>query len=125
MGAKIQSLMSLKQEMLAVARGEMPAPEDAAEQSYESAEVLLQLFSPENRQLLTLISEHLPQSVAALALLADRDEGEVGQALKQLAAGGLLRLHTDSHARTVAEVLVSRVAVDITVSDPKEQVSST
>lgn len=125
MCVKIQSLMSLKQEMLAVARGEMDAPPDAAARSFESADVLLELLSPANRQLLILIKEHLPQSVSALALLAGRTEAEVGQALNQLAAGGLVRLRTGTQARAVAEVLVSRIVFDISMPDPAELASST
>ena len=44
---KIQSLDSLMTEMLAVARGEIAAPADAAEPSVESAEVLRRLLTPD------------------------------------------------------------------------------
>lgn len=58
---KIQSLYSLRDEMHAVARGEKPAPDNAASPSFETAEALLRLLNPENRSLLALIDAHRPQ----------------------------------------------------------------
>jgi hypothetical protein len=46
---KIQSLRSLRDEMIAVARGERPAPADAAQRSFDSAEVLLRWKTHEDR----------------------------------------------------------------------------
>ena len=66
---KIQPMKELFAEMRAVARGEIPAPPDAAEPSVESAEVLLRLLTVDNRRLLRTIRDAKPQSVAELARL--------------------------------------------------------
>ena len=47
---KIQSLGSLEREMRAVARGEQPAPADAAKPSFNSVEAVVRLLTPENRR---------------------------------------------------------------------------
>ena len=52
---KIQSLRSLREEMKAVARGERPAPADAAKPSFNSIDALVRLLTPQNRQLLGII----------------------------------------------------------------------
>jgi predicted transcriptional regulator len=54
---KIQPTKELFEEMRAVARGEIAAPADAAKPSVESAEVRLQLLTPDNRGLLHAISD--------------------------------------------------------------------
>ena len=43
---KIQSLRALREEMKAVARGERPAPSDAARMSFNSVEALARLLTP-------------------------------------------------------------------------------
>ena len=63
---KVQSLRSLREEMKAVARGERPAPADARKPSFNSVDALVRLLTPENRQLLALIRDRKPQSVAEL-----------------------------------------------------------
>ena len=45
----------LRDEMIAVARGEKPAPAYAGTQTFESVDALMRLLTPENRQLLALI----------------------------------------------------------------------
>lgn len=60
-------MYDLAKEMKAVARGEKPAPADAATVSFESAEALLRLLTPENRELLRIIRDEKPQSVAELS----------------------------------------------------------
>ena len=48
---KIRSMDSLEREMRAVARGERPAPADAAMPSFHSIEAVVRLLTPENRRL--------------------------------------------------------------------------
>ncbi len=58
--------------MKAVARGERPAPLDAAKPSFNSVDALVRLLTAENRQLLALIRDRKPGSVAELAQLSGR-----------------------------------------------------
>jgi predicted transcriptional regulator len=62
---KVQSLRSLREEMKAVARGERP-PADAGKPSFNSVDAVVRLLTPENRQLLAIIRDRKPQSIAEL-----------------------------------------------------------
>ena len=70
---KVQSLRSLREEMKAVARGERPAPADAGKPSFNSVDAVVRLLTPENRQLLAIIRDRKPQSVAELVEMSGRD----------------------------------------------------
>jgi len=78
---KIQNLKALREEMKAVARGERPAPTDAAKPSFNSVEAVVRLLTPENRQLLAIIRDRRPQSVAALAEMAGRSQPNLTRTL--------------------------------------------
>jgi predicted transcriptional regulator len=64
---KVQSQEALRREMKAVARGEAPAPADAARPSVESADVLMRVLTPENRDALALSPDEQAVSTANLA----------------------------------------------------------
>jgi predicted transcriptional regulator len=89
---KIQSLQSLREEMTAVARGERPAPADAAEPSFNSVEALVRLLTPENRRLLALIRDRKPGSVAELVQLTGRAQPNLTRTLAKLEAAGFIRM---------------------------------
>jgi len=48
---KVQDLRSLRDEMKAVARGERPAPADAAKPSLNSVAAVVRLLTPDSRAL--------------------------------------------------------------------------
>ena len=114
---KVRSHAALREEMKAVARGEKPAPADAAEPSFESAEVLLRLLTPENRILLRLIRDEQPQSVADLARLSHRAEPNLLRTLGKLEAFGLIEMRAEGRRR-VPISRVKRLSVEI---DPFSQ----
>ena len=116
-GYKIQSHKDLRNEMKAVARGEKPAPADAARRSFESADVLLRLLTPENRMLLRLIRDERPQSVADLARLSKRAEPNLLRTLAKLEAFGLIEMQTGGRRR-IPVPLVHKLSVEI---DPFSQ----
>ena len=109
---KIQTMQALEAEMLAVARGEMPAPPNAAEPSVESAEVLLRLLTPDNRSLLRTIRDAKPQSVAELARLTNRGEPNLLRTLAKLETFGLVEMHTVNRRR-VPVALLEKLRVEI------------
>jgi len=109
---KIQSLSALEREMRAVARGERPAPVDAAAPSFDSVEALARLLTPENRRLLALIRDRKPQSIADLADLTGRAEPNVLRTLEKLSAAGLVRLD-QAGRRRVPTALIGRIVVEI------------
>ena len=109
---KIQSLQSLREEMKAVARGERPAPADAAEPGFNSIDALVRLLTPENRRLLALIRARKPGSVAELAELAGRAQPNLTRTLAKLEAAGFIRM-TSVGRRKAPTVAIKKIVVEI------------
>lgn len=109
---KIQSLDSLEKEMRAVARGEKPAPADAARASFNSAEALIRLLTPENRTLLAIIRKRHPQSIAELESLTGRASSNLTRTLTKLEAAGLVKMETINR-RKVPTVEIEKIHLEI------------
>jgi predicted transcriptional regulator len=109
---KVQTLRSLREEMKAVARGERPAPPDAAKASFNSVQALVRLLTPENRQLLALIRDRRPRSVAELAELSGRAQPNLTRTLAKLEAAGFITMSTAGR-RKAPTVVVKKIVVEI------------
>jgi predicted transcriptional regulator len=109
---KIQSLSDLEAEMRAVARRERPAPADAAKPSFASAAALMRLLTPENRELLRLVRDVKPESIAALSRLTGRKEPNLLRTLEKLAAAGLVELR-EVDRRRVPRTRIRKLRLDI------------
>lgn len=114
---RIISHSALRDEMMAVARGEKPAPADAAEQSFESVEALMRLLTPENRRLLALIRDSKPRSIAELATLSGRAAPNLARTLAKLVAVGFVRMD-EKDRRRVPTAVIQKLHVEI---DPFSQ----
>jgi predicted transcriptional regulator len=112
MTGRIQNLGSLRDEMKAVARGARPAPADAAEPSFNSVEALVRLLTPENRQLLAVIRDRRPQSVAALAEMTGRAQPNLTRTLAKLEAAGLITMEAHGRRR-VPNAAAKKIVVEI------------
>lgn len=104
---RIQSHGSLRAELKTVARGTRSAPRHAAAPSFESVSALLRLLTPANRELLALIRDKKPQSIAELAELTGRAQPNLIRTLAKLQAVGFVTLRT-----------VKQRKVPITVAQP-------
>lgn len=91
---KIQGHASLRKEMKAVARGERLAPKGAGGTTFDSVDALMRLLTPQNRELLAIIRDRKPQSIAELAELTGRAQPNLTRTLGKLAAIGFVRLKT-------------------------------
>lgn len=110
---KIQSHDDLKAEMMAVARGEKPAPKDAALPSFNSIDTLLRLLTPENRQLLAVIRDRKPQSISELSDMTGRAQPNLTRTLAKLEAVGFVRMRTVERRKVpTAAVHTLRVEID-------------
>lgn len=96
---KRTSLTDLKNEMIAVARGEREPP-------LAPASVLLAALSPEALALLQTILQERPATIARLAELINRAQPNVSRSLQQLASLGLVRL--ERNGREVKPVVIAR-----------------
>jgi predicted transcriptional regulator len=111
-GHRIQDLRSLREEMKAVARGERPAPADAARPSFDSALTVVRLLTPENRRLLATIRDRRPQSVAALAAMTGRAQPNLTRTLAKLEAAGFITMQAHGR-RKVPSASIGKIVVEI------------
>jgi predicted transcriptional regulator len=109
---KIRSLDSLEREMRAVARGERPAPADAAMPSFNSIEAVVRLLTPENRRLLAMIRDRKPRSVAELAQLTGRAQPNLTRTLAKLEAAGFIKMKAVGR-RKAPSAAVKKIVVEI------------
>jgi predicted transcriptional regulator len=114
---KIQNLTSLESEMRAVARGERAALVDAAKPSFNSVEALIRLLTPENRQLLALIRDRKPGSVAELVAITGRAQPNLTRTLAKLEAAGFIRMKPIGR-RKAPSTAIKKIVVEI---DPFSQ----
>ena len=120
---KIQSMQNLKKELLSVARGELKAPADAAQITFESVEAVIRLLTPENRFLLATIDQKKPASVAALARLVKRAEPNVSRTLGKLEAVGFVRMRQGAGKAKIPEVAIHRLTVDMDICAQQDRVA--
>ena len=110
---RIQNLRELRDEMKAVARGQKPAPADAARPSFNSVEALVRLLTPENRRLLSLIRDRKPESMTELREWTGRAQPNLSRTLAKLEAAGLVTMKPGNGRRKVPQVRVSKITVEI------------
>jgi predicted transcriptional regulator len=109
---KVQNLRSLREEMKAVARGERPAQAGAAKPSFNSVDALVRLLTPENRQLLAIIRDRKPQSVAELVEMSGRAQPNLTRTLAKMAAAGFITMKAVGR-RKAPSVAVKKIVVEI------------
>jgi len=109
---RVQRHDDLKREMMAVARGERPAPKDAAVPSFHSVDALMRLLTAENRALLATIRDRKPQSIAELAGMTGRAQPNLTRTLAKLEAVGFVRMQVVER-RKVPVAAVHRLRVEI------------
>ena len=113
MKVKIQSHADLRKEMKAVASGKQAASKDAGAPSVESVETLLRLLTPKNRELLAIIRDRKPRSIAELAEMTGRKPPNVTRTLGKLEAVGFVRMKTVKHRKVpTAAVRAFRISID-------------
>ena len=109
---KVQNLRSLREEMKGVARGERSAPADAGKPSFNSVDAVVRLLTPENRQLLAIIRDRKPQSVAELVEMSGRAQPNVTRTLAKMASAGFITMKTVGR-RKAPSVAVKKIVVEI------------
>lgn len=111
-GPTIQSWSAFKDGLIATAKGGK-APASAGGLIVESAEALLRLLTPENRELLRIIRDEKPPSVAALARRTGRSEPNLARTLAKLEAMGLMEFRREARRRVpITRARPFRVDVD-------------
>jgi predicted transcriptional regulator len=103
--------------MMEVARGEKPAPKDAAVPSFNSIDALMRLLTPANRELLATIRDRKPRSIAELAEMTGRAQPNLTRTLAKLEAVGFVQMRLVER-RKVPTATVHKLRVEI---DPFSQ----
>jgi predicted transcriptional regulator len=119
---KIQSLRSLEQEMRAVARGDRPAPPDAGMPTFESIDVVVRLLTPENRELLAIIRDRKPRSVAELAQMTGRAQPNLTRTLAKMEAVGFVKMK-EVGRRKAPSVTIKKIVVEIDPYSDRDRLS--
>jgi len=109
---KVQNLPSLREEMKAVARGERPPSADAAKPRFNSVDAVVRLLTPENRQLLALIRDRKPQSVAELVAMSGRAQPNLTRTLAKMESAGFITMKAVGR-RKAPSVAVKKIVVEI------------
>ena len=109
---KVQSLPSLRDEMKAVARGERRAPADAGKRSFNSVGAVVRLLTSENRQLLAIIRDRKPQSVAELVEMSGRAQPNLTRTLAKMTSAGFITMKTVGRRKTPS-VAIKKIVVEI------------
>jgi predicted transcriptional regulator len=109
---KVQNLRSLREEMKAVVRGERPPPADAGKPSFNSVDAVVRLLTPENRQLLAIIRDRKPQSVAELVEMSGRAQPNLTRTLAKMASAGFITMKAVGR-RKAPSVAVKKIVVEI------------
>jgi predicted transcriptional regulator len=117
---KIQNLASLEQETRSVARGEQPAPPDAAMPSFNSVEAVVRLLTPENRALLAMIRDKKPQSVAELVQLSGRSQPNLTRTLAKLEAAGFITMKLLGRCKAPSAA-IRKIVVEIDPYSDRDQ----
>jgi predicted transcriptional regulator len=76
-------------------------------------EVLVQLLTPENRELLAIIRDRKPQSVAELVQLSGCAQPNLTRTLVKLEAAGLITMKAVGRRRKAPSANVKKIVVEI------------
>ena len=109
---RVQSWDAFKAGLIAAAKGGKAAA-GAGGLVVESVEALMRLLTPENRELLRIIRDEQPASVAALARRTGRAQPNLARTLGKLEALGLVGYRRDARRRApITLARAFRVEVD-------------
>jgi predicted transcriptional regulator len=109
---RVQPWSVFKGQLLTAAAGGAPPP-DAGGMVVESLNALMRLLTPGNRELLRIIRDEQPPSVAALARRTNRAEPNLARTLGKLEAAGLVTFRREDKRRVpVSLAQAFRVEID-------------
>jgi predicted transcriptional regulator len=94
----IASQESIRDRMLAIARGEVKVRPSDPKIWFTSMRSLSQVLSDENRALLDVIRSSKPVSISELAELTGRKQGNVSRTLKTMSNYGLVKMQKRDRA---------------------------
>ena len=109
----IASYEQMKARTLAIARGKQRARKDDPKIWFTSMESFAKVLSDRNRDLLALIAETQPDSLAELSELSGRAKSNLSRTLKTMERYGLVQLRKGQGGTMVPRVPYSGIALAV------------
>lgn len=109
---RIQSYIGFKKALLGAARGKRPRRDLRGTLAIESVAAFVRLLTPDNRELLRIMRDERPPSIAALSRRTRRAEPNLLKTLEKLEALGMVELRDDGRRR-VPIPLIEKLRVEI------------
>ena len=107
----IMSRQNFRQYTIDIAKGKVRPAADAPKVWFDSVESMAQVLSSPNRELLRLIREHHPQSLAELADVSGRKKESLSRTLRTMSQHGIVRLEKGARNATIPHVLADQFEV--------------
>ncbi|WP_142847841.1 transcriptional regulator [Telmatospirillum sp. J64-1] len=111
----IASHDELRERALQIARGERRRHPDEPKIWFTSLDSLAKVLSEPNRQLLRIIDEQHPSSLAELETLTGRKVSNLSRTLKTMSQYGLVKLVPGKRGAVTPQVLVREVQMDLSL----------
>jgi predicted transcriptional regulator len=116
----IASLEEMKARTLAVAKGERRISPGEPKIWFVSAESFARVLSAPNRELLRVIAESEPQSLADLATLTGRQKSNLSRTLKTMERFGLVRLERGPRGTLIPQAPYQQIELVLPIVSPRE-----
>lgn len=115
----IADYKDMKAYTMAIARGEYKPKRGEPKVWFTSIESFAKILSGKNRDLLALIAETQPQSLAELADLSGRHTASLSRTLKTMERYGLVTLKKGRQGRVIPRVPYSDIVLDVAIQAKK------
>ncbi len=108
----IMNRQEFRQYTLDIAKGKINPSKNAPKIWFESIESMAQVLSSPNRELLELIKQHQPQSLAELATISGRKKESLSRTLRMMDNFGIVKLEKGVRNATIPKVLADAFEVE-------------
>jgi predicted transcriptional regulator len=114
----IAAYKRMKEKTLEIARGERKASRNEPKIWFTSIESFARVLSDKNRELLKLIHDQRPESLAELAELSGRQKSNLSRTLKTMEQYGLVNMKRGPRGRLAPHVPYSHIKLDMSIGSP-------
>ena len=115
----IASYEQMKARTVAIARGEYRPAAGEPKVWFTSAESFARVLSNRNRDLLGIIAESAPESLARLAELTGREKSNLSRTLKTMERYGFVHLTRGARGSVIPRVPYQRISLTLPLSTPR------
>ena len=108
----IMNRKDFRQYTIDIAKGKLEPAPNAPKVWFDSLESMAQVLSSSNRELLKLIKQHNPQSLAELAALSGRKKESLSRTLRTMNNYGIVKLEQGKRRATIPHVIADSFEVE-------------